>query len=93
MELKPCPFCGREAEVETHFSCVFERIYGEVRCGSCKITIRGKKTFDTYDAAYEGYDTPEWVRHAHEEAKQSAIDRWNTRVGDELAERMIDDGK
>ena len=92
-ELKPCTRCGGEPEVESHFSCVYEMIYGEVRCKSCGITIRGEKTFDTYDASYCGYDTPEWVRNAHAEAKQSAIDRWNRRVGDDLTERMQDDGK
>lgn len=81
MELKPCPFCGKTPNVESHFSCVYERIYGEVRCQSCKITIRGKKTFDTYDATYNGYDTDEWIKNAHSEAKQSAIDAWNRRDG------------
>lgn len=81
-ELKPCPFCGGEAVVDTHFSCVFERIYGEVKCKSCGTTKRGSKTFDTYDATYEGYDTPEWVRNAHAEAKQSAIEAWNRRISD-----------
>lgn len=82
-ELKPCPFCGGEAEVETHFSCVYEMIYGEVECKSCGQKKRGKKTFDTYDATYEGYDTPEWVRNAHEEARQSAIEAWNRRAADD----------
>lgn len=80
MELKPCPFCGGEAEVNTHFSCVFERIYGEVKCKTCGITKRGRKTFDTYAATYEGYATPEWIRNAHAEAKQSAIEEWERRA-------------
>ena len=46
----------------------------------CGITIRGKKTFDTYSATMEGYDTPEWVKNAHNEAKQSAIEAWNGRA-------------
>ena len=79
-ELKPCPFCGGEAEVRTHFSCVYERIYGEVKCKNCGISKRGSKTFDTYDATYCGYDTPEWVANAHAEAKQSAIEAWNRRA-------------
>lgn len=78
-ELKSCPFCGGEAEVNTYFSCVYERIYGEVKCKNCGTTKRGKKTFDTYDATYQGYDTPEWVANAHREAKQSAIKAWNGR--------------
>lgn len=79
-ELKPCPFCGSEPEVDTYFSCVCERIYGEVKCKSCGIMKRGKKTFDTYDATYQGYDTPEWVKNAHAEARQSAIEAWNNRT-------------
>lgn len=81
-ELKPCPFCGGEAEVETHFSCVYERIYGEVTCKNCGTQKRGNKTFDTYGASYERYDTKEWILNAHEEAKQSAIEGWNRRADD-----------
>ena len=85
MEPKPCPVCGNKPEVDTYFSCVYERIYGEVECKTCKIKIRGKKTFDTYDATYCGYDTPEWVKNAHEEARQSAIEAWNGRVDHDQA--------
>lgn len=81
-KLKPCPFCGGEVEAKSHFSCVYERIYGVVRCGSCHIEIMGTKSFDTYDATYKGYDTPEWVKNAHAEAKQSAIEAWNMRAGE-----------
>lgn len=81
-ELKPCERCGGEAEVSTYFSCVYERIYGEVRCKNCGTTKRGSKTFDTYSASMEGYDTKDWVQNAHEEAKQSAIDEWNRRASE-----------
>lgn len=81
-ELKPCPFCGGEPEVDTYFSCVYERIYGEVKCKRCGTKKRGKKTFDTYDATYCGYDTPEWVKNAHAESRQSAIEEWNRRDDD-----------
>ncbi len=78
-ELKPCPFCGGEAVVDSHFSCVYELIYGVVSCKRCGIKVHGKKSFDTYAATYEGYATQEWVTNAHIEAKQSAIDEWNRR--------------
>lgn len=78
-ELLPCPFCGGEAEVYSDFSCVYERIYGTVECKTCHTKKRGEKTFDTYSATYEGYDTPEWVANAHAEAKESAIEAWNRR--------------
>ena len=78
--IRSCPFCGGAAEADSHFSCVYERIYGEVKCKSCGISKRGSKTFDTYDASYCGYDTKEWITNAHAEAKQSAIDEWNRRV-------------
>ena len=80
IEPKPCPICGRKPEVYSDFSCVHEKIYGTVECLHCGITIRGKKTFDTYSATMEGYGTPEWVKNAHNEAKQSAIEAWNGRA-------------
>lgn len=79
-DLKPCPFCGGEAKAYSDFSRVCELIYGMVECKRCGIKKRGKKAFDTYSASCEGYDTPEWVRNAHAEAKQSAIGAWNRRA-------------
>lgn len=80
-ELKPCK-CGGDAEVYSYFSCVYERIYGTVECNTCGATKYGKKTFDTYDATMQDYDTPEWVKNAHEEAKKSAVEAWNEMVGE-----------
>lgn len=74
---KPCPKCGKVPEAYSDFSCVYELIYGTVECETCGITIRGEKTFNTYSASFEGYDTPEWVKMAHAEAKKSAIEEWN----------------
>ena len=77
IDLKPCPFCGGEAEIDTHFSSVYERIYGEARCKKCGVKVRGDKTFDTYDATYNGYDTKEWIANAHAEALASTVKKWN----------------
>lgn len=78
--LEPCPFCNGKAELNTHFSTVYERIYGEVTCTKCGVSKRGVVTFDTYDATYRGIDTEEWVDNAHIEAARSARDEWNGRM-------------
>ena len=89
-KMRKCPVCGGEAEVYSSFSCVYERIYGVVECKTCHIKKYGTKSFDTYDASYEGYDTPEWVENAHAEAKKSAIEAWNKMWSD--VEARLKDG-
>lgn len=62
-ELKPCPFCGGEAYLESVFDWVC------VECNGCKVSTK-----------------------AYEDPKE-AEEVWNRRVGDDLIERMVDDGK
>jgi Lar family restriction alleviation protein len=61
-KLKPCPFCGGEAEVHGG------QFYW-VQCKNCKAETHGSKP------------------------KGAVIRLWNTRVHDDLIERLIDDGK
>lgn len=44
IELKPCPFCGGEAEMVTTVSCQTSRAY--VRCKECAAKAQ---TLDDYD--------------------------------------------
>ena len=36
IELKPCPFCGREAEVYNHYPPFGRRVIVTVRCTKCR---------------------------------------------------------
>ena len=66
-ELKPCPFCGGEAEIERTTRCM---ITAEIRifCTKCGATVRNwEKTF--WHVGY--FDTEE-----------EAIEAWNRRAED-----------
>ena len=73
-ELKPCPFCGSIPEVTSHYSTVYEMIYGCVKC-KCGVSQCGE-SFDTYGKNF----TKEEVRKMHKEAKETAIEAWKRRV-------------
>lgn len=40
-ELKPCPFCGREAVEITYFSYTFNKQYHQVKCGNDDCEMNG----------------------------------------------------
>lgn len=82
MELKPCPFCGGEAEAYSDYSCVHERIAGLVKCKGCGAEVWGGKTFNTYMMDTTIADIAKLVESIHKEAKESAIEAWNRRYGD-----------
>jgi len=66
MKLRPCPFCGSEAEL------IDNRLSWHVRCTKCRVVVIGTKVAELEsEADVELYD---WNT-----IKQSAIDRWNTR--------------
>lgn len=72
MKLKPCPFCGGEAEaieMTKRKHKILGVAPGYIHCRMC------------------GASTP--VKTTKEQAAYS----WNCRVGDDLMERMEDDGK
>lgn len=73
-ELKPCPFCGGEAELDTsgdgNFSMIYDG-YASVRCCSCDIET---PWFET--KAMIGIDD---CNSESDRVIQSAIDFWNNR--------------
>lgn len=74
-DLKPCPFCGRKPkfiEATDNESGVF--FEAQVRCDFCHIAISG-----SYRLSYGGWSTKEDRDHS----AKSAIERWNTRKGEE----------
>lgn len=66
-ELKPCPFCGGEAEIQVGEYRSFVDGYA-VRCGNCSLT------FGAYGRIGETYF---WTCCYETEAE--AIEAWNTR--------------
>lgn len=80
-ELKPCPFCGGEAEsgrtvIKTNGTWCDAAF---VRCTVCD--ARTNRVL--YDAK----------KHPNCEEYEEAEEYWNRRVGDDLMERMVDDAK
>ncbi len=66
IKLKPCPFCGREAKLETGTSCMSEN-FAYVICGYChaataSVYNHGEKLEQFYDKAVEL-----WNRRAESE--------------------------
>lgn len=76
-DLKPCPFCGGEAEVrEGHIYMTDTKI---VSCKKCHVrTIPVSVDHPNFTA--HGLD--ETTRYTPEQAAQIACDMWNRRVND-----------
>lgn len=82
MKLKPCPFCGNRIKiVATTYGGIGYQLYHDVTddpTEQCPI------------AGHEGEgEMGTWIYDTREEAAAA----WNRRVGDDLMERMEDDGK
>lgn len=78
IELKPCPFCGGEAECESAFSSVYDEIRAYVKCKKCGL-LRWYRGIDVYELT--GRET-DLIAKYHAEAKRMAIEAWNRRVGE-----------
>ena len=75
-ELKPCPFCGGEAEICSAFENKFLGKYWYVRCKTCY--SRGS---DIYESGKELEPNQEY--EAIKGAWDKAIKAWNRRAKDE----------
>ncbi len=79
MKLKPCPFCGGKAQIRYTGN-------GSGPCGyTSNVLMRSKPGFVVCLRC--GVETARNMRVCR------AIDKWQHRVGDDLMERMEDDGK
>ena len=95
MKLKPCPFCGCNPVLEhSGIEKTRSRDNGDlitrwkVRCQNCGTEKDGGCT----EYIFCKNETLV-VKSAHFDGRAKAIAAWNRRVGDDLMERMEDDGK
>ena len=72
-ELKPCPFCGEEAEICSAFEDKYLGKYWYVRCKECYSRSTG-----IYESVKELEPNEEY--EAIREAWEEAIKAWNRRV-------------
>ena len=56
-ELKPCPFCGGEADIHTYEDMLTDKNYTEVVCGYCGVGTKG----DTQSEAIEAWNTRNYL--------------------------------
>ena len=76
-ELKPCPFCGGEAEIHIQPVCGEKGVC--VRCKKCK----SRSKFDYFDCTYQYYHGEENVFISKERATKDIVKLWNRRANDE----------
>ena len=76
-ELKPCPFCGGEAEVHYQPICIDMGVC--VRCTKCS----ARSKFNPMDCKYTYYHGEKNVFISKERATNDVIELWNRRVNDE----------
>jgi Lar family restriction alleviation protein len=74
-ELKPCPFCGGEAEVKDCFVFLDKAVV--IRCTSCFVRTK-KILIDHPRLTADGLD--ESTRYTREQAIQKVADAWNSRA-------------
>lgn len=78
MELKPCPFCGSEAEIQDYT----DRIYGfwdyKIECKRCRAYMNSPST-----AHVRYLDEGQLIQTRNEKTKRQALDdllrNWNRR--------------
>ena len=80
-ELKLCPFCGGKAEFK-RTAIKTNGAWCDAVCVRCTV-CDARTNMVLYDAK----------KHPNCEEYEEATADWNQRVGDDLMERMVDDGK
>lgn len=94
-ELKPCPFCG-STKLKIDSKCKYisyrkvDYLTASVRCNVCH--ARGGTASGECGNYLFGIPKSEKLT-TREEIEKQAISEWNRRVGDDLMERMVDDGR
>lgn len=73
-KLKPCPFCGGEAEI--HYQPIYMDEGVCIRCTSC----HSRSKFEPCDCTYQFYHGKKNVFISKEEATNDVIALWNTRT-------------
>ena len=77
-ELKPCPFCGGEAEIGDHITYVY--VGKHIKCTKC--LARGGFTLIDAPMMSKNGALDESTRYTTEEAIERAIEAWNRRVSE-----------
>lgn len=75
IELKPCPFCGGEAEVRERHFCLDVGV--KIKCTNCNIQTFGT-LIDHPRFTPDGLD--ESTRYTREQAIEIEAEKWNRRV-------------
>lgn len=76
-ELKPCPFCGSEAEL--HIQPIYIDMGVCVRCKNCK----ARSKFGPFDCTYQYYHGEKNVFVSKERVTNDIVNLWNRRANDE----------
>jgi hypothetical protein len=78
-ELKPCPFCGGEAQSDGENS-TYGRSWWTVWCNACEVELRDR---EVWDKARPGMLDPAYPAG-------ECLDRWNTRAALPAADPLAD---
>lgn len=92
LKLRNCPFCGGVAELTFKMP-----VYGaggcEIKCISCRARVNDYGYSEQkFDEEKGTLSTPATIKSISK-CIDRAINAWNLRVGDDLMERMEDDGR
>ena len=54
-KLKPCPFCGCDAEVTAHYFCIGETTFG-IECSNQRCRTSGNQFYETEEDAIKAWN-------------------------------------
>lgn len=78
-ELRPCPFCGGEGEIDSYYSSAYDRLMGLVRCKACGVKVFGEG-ISAYMVDTSASDFPDWKKKSYEEVERRAVEKWNGEI-------------
>lgn len=79
IKLKPCPFCGGKAEIDTGTN------GAEIKCIQCGLGTGYIEDKDDY-MEYQGttvFREEAYIRHKRPKGVEVAIEKWNRRAGEQ----------